>query len=417
MKNRVKILILLLTLLSIIGCGGKESNENYLKISTWKGGGEDFLSEMTDLYQKENPDVKIEIEVVDATQYDNNMKIRNTANQLSDIFTTRVTTMEMYKDSVISLDDIEASSINPYAAKFKVNGKIQGIPIYAFREYVYYNKNIFNELGLQIPTTWNEFISIVKKINVNNKYIPLSLGAKDSWVVYPFNEFMPFLEPKGNDIWSGMAEDNTPFSKGKPFYEAYKKINQLYSLKPAGDDPLGYGWNQGKDMFLGNKTAMLAAGQWFWGELGEEVPQNTKDNIGVFLLPVRDTKVDKFRTLTMAETFLSIPKTTKNKELAKDFINFMAKNSDKVKSNKDTIQPNGESKVGSLFATAIKKTKETGELVDVLNHGGGDKFLKISNSIQFNVKTMGQEMLMNKDFEKYMEKYNKKWSESRKKIN
>lgn len=417
MRIRFKILILLLILLSIIGCGSKKSNKNHLKISTWKGGGEDFLSEMANLYQKENPQIKIEVEALDATQYDNNMKIRNTASQLSDIFTTRVTTMEMYKDSVISLDDIAASSINPYAAKFKVNGKIQGIPIYAFREYIYYNKHIFNELGLKTPTTWSEFISVVEKIKNNNKYIPLSLGAKDSWVVYPFNEFMPFLESKGDNVWSNMANDDTPFSKGKPFYEAYKKINQLYSLKPAGDDPLGYGWTQGKDMFLGEKTAMIAAGQWFWGELGEEIPQTTKDNIGVFLLPIRNTKEDKFRTLTMAETFLSIPKTTKNKELAKDFINFIAKNSDKVKSNKDTIQPNGESKVESLFASAVKKAKESGELVDVLNHGGGDKFLKISNSLQFDVKAMGQEMLLDENFESYMEEYNKKWSEARKKIN
>jgi raffinose/stachyose/melibiose transport system substrate-binding protein len=208
-----------------------------------------------------------------------------------------------------------------------------------------------------------------------------------------------------------------PFTVGKPFYEAYKKINELYSLNPAGKDPLGYGWTQGKDMFVGNKAAMIAAGQWFWDELGDDISVDVKEDIGAFLLPLRKDKSEKYRTLIMAEVFLSIPKTSENQDEGKKFIEFVFANSDKIKKNENVILPDGTTKMQPLFEEALKVAEESGQIENVLNHGGGENFVKISNAIQFDVKAMGQEMLMGQDFDKYMENYNNKWSEARKKLN
>lgn len=222
--------------------GGSEKVE--LSFVTYSGTGEDFMMELnsiSDAYNKVNPNVTIKMEKVPATEYDNTMKIRNSAQKLPDIFPVRVITLENYKNILTPLNDLEATKLNKFAKDYAIDGNIYGLPMYGFNEFVYYRKSIFNELGLEVPTTWEDFNSITQKLKASGEYIPMALGGKDSWVTYPFNEFFPFLVSGGNDVWSKMAAEDEPFSPGKPFYTAYSMLNEFYKTKPFGDDPLGYG--------------------------------------------------------------------------------------------------------------------------------------------------------------------------------
>ena len=44
-----------------------------------------------------------------------------------------------------------------------------------------YNKDIFNELGLEEPKTEEEFFAVLEKIKANGTYMPLVLGTNDQW--------------------------------------------------------------------------------------------------------------------------------------------------------------------------------------------------------------------------------------------
>ena len=44
-----------------------------------------------------------------------------------------------------------------------------------------YNKDIFKELGLEVPTTEAEFFAVLDKIKENGSYIPLAMGTVDQW--------------------------------------------------------------------------------------------------------------------------------------------------------------------------------------------------------------------------------------------
>ena len=298
-----------------------------------------------------------------------------------------------------------------------IDGNIYGLPMYGFNEFVYYRKSIFNELGLEVPTTWEDFNSVTQKLKASGEYIPMALGGKDSWVTYPFNEFFPFLVSGGNDVWSKMAAEDEPFSPGKPFYTAYSMLNEFYKTKPFGDDPLGYGWDQEKNMFVSKKAAMLAAGQWFYMDLAKDLSKEDLEDIGVFVIPTRKTKDENFRYLVTAEVFLAIPKYSKHQEEAKEFINWLF-TSDYYKEFIKYMQVlptvDGVEISGDIFSEAVNSIPNP---EPVLQKGGNDAYRQISNFISFDVKRMGQEMLQGVDFEKYMAEYNQKWKEARKNIN
>lgn len=416
----------LCTLVLMAGCGSSEEKEAKkdekveLSFVTFVGTGEEYmmdLNSISDAYNKINPNVTIKMEKVPATEYDNTMKIRNSARKLPDLFPVRVVTLENYKNILTPLNDLEAAKVNKFAKDYAVDGNIYGLPMYGFNEFVYYRKSVFKELGLEIPTTWNEFKELTAKIEASGKYTPVALGAKESWAVYPFNEFFPFLVPGGDNIWSKMAQDPAPFSKGKPFYNAYSMINDYYSMKPFGQDPLGYGWEQEKNMFISKKSAMIVIGQWFYTDLKKDISPDQLDDVGVFVLPVRETKEDKFRYLVTAEVFLAIPEYSKHKEEAKAFLNWLFtsdyyKEYIKYMNVLPTVE--GVELKGSLFGDAINAIPNP---EPVLQKGGDAKFREIANFISFDVKKMGQEMLQGVDFEKYMEAYNKKWKEAQESIN
>lgn len=405
------------------GCGQKEGDtpkqESGKKVEltfvTYTGTGEEYMMEtnsLSEAYNKVNPNVTIKIEKIPATEYDNTMKIRNSAQQLPDIFPVRVVTMESFKSVLTPLNDLDAAKVNKFAKDYAIDGNIYGLPMYGFNEFVYYRKSIFNELGIKIPTTWGEFEAVSKKIKDHGQYTPLALGAKDSWTTYPFNEFMPFLVSGGDDIWSKMAVEKDPFSPGKPFYEAYNMLNQYYSTKPFGEDSLGYGWEQQRNMFVSKKAAMLAAGQWYYMDLEKDLSKENLEDIGVFILPARKTEKDPFRYLVSAEVFLAIPKYSKNAAETKEFLNwFFTSEYYKDYVTFLNVLPTVEGVGGkeSIFNLAVQNLPNP---EPVLQKGGDEKFRKIANYISFDVKRMGQEMIQGVDFPKFMDEYNKKWTEA-----
>lgn len=416
MKNIMRFFTFLLIGIFFISCGKEEKTSTTNNVLSLVLFGEYYKDEnnvkkLVEAYKKEFPDKELKVEVLPATEYDNTMKIRNSANKLPDLFVTRVITMNDFKNVLKPLTDSKAAKLNRFANEYAIDGNIYGVPFYGFNEFVYYRKSVFNELGLNVPTTWGEFIELQEKIKQSGKYIPMALGGKDSWSTYPYNEFMPFLEKDGKDIWTKMGNDDSPFSQGKPFYEAYKKIDQYYKGKYSGDS-LGYGFTQARDMLISKKAAMLTAGQWFYSDYLKEFGNNGEEDLGVFILPTRNNKSETSKYLVTAELFLGISKDSKNSEEAQKFLDwlFSSEYYKKTIEEMNVLSAVSDIKGESIFSKAISEI-DNPEII--LQKGGDTNFKKIANFISFDVKRMGQEMMQGVNFNEYMEEYNKKWKEAK----
>lgn len=413
-----KILGGLLIMGTLIGCGQKDEAK-VLTFSTWEGTGEQFFMDINDInteYKKINPNVTIKIEKIPNTEYDTTMKIRNTAKQLPDIFAIRNKHMYSYRDAVHDLSDLNASKINTFAEPYKINGKVVGLPMYGFNEYVYYRKSVFNKLGLEVPQTWNEFLGVVEKINSSSDLIPLAIGGKDLWTTYPYGQFVPYLVENGDNLLNQMGDMNSPFSEGTSVYKGYEKVNQLFKLKPAGENPLGYGWSQEKNMFLSGKSAMIAVGQWFYKDFMKDASEEDKNDLGMFLMPVRDTKDDKFRYFVTGEVFLGVPKSTKHEKEAKEFIEwFFASNYYKDYINYMQVIPTveGVELTDSPFKAVTDKVEN---LQAVYQIPGGENYTKIKNETRYDQNQLSQELLSGSDFKQLMEEWNKKWNDAKGKV-
>jgi raffinose/stachyose/melibiose transport system substrate-binding protein len=420
LKRKICFMITGISLFSFfaMGCsktgpdGAKEEKKVTLKLATWGETDYKYMTETNSLaeaYKKDHPNVTIELEQIAKTEYDNTMKIRNTAGELPDVFPVRQANLAQYADTMIPLNDLKAVENNIYAKETMINGNVIGIPQAVFNEFVFYNKNIFKEYNLQVPTTWDEFIKVAETIKAGNKYTALLLGLKDSWVNYPFNEYMPMLEAGDGQYYNKMATQDEPFSKGQAFNTSYNKIQKLFDAKVSGDDPLGYGWDQAGAMFVGGQGAMLAAGSWYKDSYNQAGGKD--EDLGVFLLPTRNTTSDPFYTTAMTEFMWGIPKTSKNQAEAKEFLEwFFASDYYAKAMEAQGVKPTvkGLEYDDKFFAQAFEgiDAKPVTVFYD-------DTYTKVMNAMKFDVKAIGQQMAAGQSFDSMVDDLNAQWKKAR----
>lgn len=419
-KNSILLTVLIFLFSGILlqATGQSEAEEEVtLKFVTWDSIIYDYMTvtnPISDLYNQTHPNVKIEIEKSQNSEtFEQTMQIRAAAGELPDVLPLKPYMLEKYKDLMLPLNDHPSVDSNKFAELYAIDGSIIGLPTASFNEFVYYRKSIFKELGLSVPKTWGEYIDLLVSIKNDGQYIPLAMGLKDAWPVYPFNEYMPLLESGSGNYYNEMAEVDNPFAEGKPFYRSYSRIQEMMDLEVMGSDPLGLGWDQVKVQFAAGEAVMMAAGQWFISDYVDNLGGDV-DDLGVFFLPVRDSISEPQYATVMADTFFGVPKEGKNIDASKEFIRWF------FDEYYEQILPSlGVSSVVEGIEVTGNPVLEQIALLDkpefILVEADGADFTSIKNNIQFDVKRIGQEMAAGyyDSFDAMMQKFNSLWADAR----
>lgn len=395
-----------------------------LVFAIWDNNLMSFIDEndMVGKFQEKYPDADIEVEKIkDDSEYWNAMKMRASANQLPDVMFNKPFTLSRFKDYLLDLSDLDAAKNNELADGYAIDGQILGVPMTAGYEYVYYWKDMFEEAGVEVPTTWSEFEDVTQKLQEhfgadNDDFMALALGAKDEWPDYPFMEFMPALESGNGQNWNDMATQDEPFAEGTDIQKAYSKIYDLFSSGVCGKDPLGIGNDQATALFAQKQAAIIALGD--WGLQNIENGTDDYSELGTFYLPTRDTEEDPFRVIVQGDSFMGVTTHSENPELAKafvewfyseewypDYLNYITsassmtnfpKEKDPILAEADTAQPDAEL---------------------VMYDGGGDDFQAIQNETTFDYKKLGAEMFTDGfDLTARLDELNTKWTAAREKL-
>lgn len=406
------------------GGGASEDLSGNLVFAVWDKNLMDYIDEndMVGKFQEKYPHADIEVEKIkDDSEYMNAMKMRASANQLPDVMLNKPFTLSRFQDYLLDLSDLEAAKNNELASGYALDGKILGIPMTTSYEYVFYWKDMFQEAGVEVPTTWSQLEEAAKTLQdyygaENPDFMAIAMGAKDEWPDYPFMEFMPALESGNGQNWNDMAKADAPFAEGTDINKAYNKAYDLFTSGVFGKDPLGLGNDQVTALFAQKGAAMLALGDW-----GLQNIQNGTDDysqLGTFYLPARDSESDPFRVIIQGDSFMGVTTHSKNPELAKAFVEWFY--------SEDWYPGYINYVTNSSSMTNFPKEKdpilaEADELQPdvelVMYDGGGDDFQAIQNETAFDYKKLGAEMFTEGfDLQAKFDELNTKWAAARAKL-
>ena len=147
---------------------------------------ETTLTELADQFNAEN-EYGITVTLVNQGSYDD-LSTKLTANAaagtLPDMAQTYNSWLMPYLDMVVPLDDFIASDfdnyddiLQSYRDENTIFGFTSGLPFNKSTYVYFYNKTMFDELGLEAPTTWEDLVTIGETF-MNEKNM-VSLGYDD----------------------------------------------------------------------------------------------------------------------------------------------------------------------------------------------------------------------------------------------
>lgn len=198
----------------------------------------------------------------------------------------------------------------------KIDGKNYVVPVAVATLGVYYNIDMFKELNLEIPQTYDELIEVAKKIKAAGK-TPFYFSDKDAnpirqEVVSRMGLQMTNVEAFLDSVMKGDAHitDNAEF---KPFAQ------KLYDLRKYGQqDALGTGYDDALREFANGKSAMWYTGIWAVPTIKQSNP-----NLNFAMFPMPADKAEDTKVQVSVDTALGLPAEGKNQGEAKKFIEFM----------------------------------------------------------------------------------------------
>lgn len=227
------------------------------------------------------------------------------------------------------------------------DGHVWGIPDWVLHTSVWYNKAMFAEQGIEVPTSWDEFREAAKKLTVDTDNdgqidvygfpVPMSPTLVATQTFYPFlcSEGMTILDPKTGEY---LFDKNIDAE-----IEIMDYIIDLYK-EASPPDALSWAWSDYRNGLVEGNVAMTLD----MGAVVKIAMENNPDmvqNLGCFDLPAKNgpaaanfggtynmlaTKQDDPAKEELAKEFLRrlyVPERTAERALSRPLFAFPSQNS------------------------------------------------------------------------------------------
>ncbi|MFE5321571.1 ABC transporter substrate-binding protein [Paenibacillus sp. NPDC056579] len=203
------------------------------------------------------------------------------------------------------------------------DGKLYGAPLGSTPNGgVWYNADLFNELGLKAPTTLQEFIDVCEKLKAAGK-TPIALGFKDNWTVTMFLSL--WLESYGfaNDPQFGKKLYNGEIKLDDPaFQTVYKNVQKFKESGYFNKNALSIDWPASGQLFASGDAAMIIQGPWMPGTNKDNIKKGGFKSFKIGYFPLMDEK-GKSAIPLGTNASLAINSKTKLVEESKALINLI----------------------------------------------------------------------------------------------
>ena len=330
---------------TLTGCGGssdagssaKSSGKTELELFSTKPENKDTIQKLVDKYNESHDDVTVKVTAPpDAGTV---LKTRMAKNDMPDIVAmggdnnyTEVEGAGMLLDlgDQDYIKDVQEAYIDMvYDVNKDKEETIYGVPFATNASGVIYNTEKFEELGLEVPKTWDEFIDVLQKIKDAGEQ-PLLMTYKDAWTALaPWNSIAADLAPES------FADDR---KAGKTtFVGTHEEIAEKYLtlLDYAQDDYMGLSYDDGNKKFANGDAVMIINGNW---AISQYRNANPDVKINMFALPSSNDESQN-KVTSGVDVLLGVSKSSSNVDAAKDFVSFMMEESfaDDRKAGKTTF--------------------------------------------------------------------------------
>jgi len=298
-----------------------------VKLTVWSWRTEDVAAynEIFDAYEKKHNGVTIEFKAFKNTEYNTILSTGLTKSGGPDVAMLRSyggLQPVIEAGALLPLDDeVDLSEFaKPVldASRGKKDGKVYGVPAALQTIQVFYNKKIFADAGVAVPTTWAQLTAAMATLKAKG-VVPLATTAKDTWMLPIVHEAFGAARYGGTDFQQRLLSGQTTLLD-PAYVDSIAVLKQLQPFMPK--NVAGVAYTDAQILFMTGKAAMFPGGSF---ELGFFTAQNPDLELGVFSAPPPPGAVSS-QPLTpgFADASFGVAKQTKQRKEALELVRWMA---------------------------------------------------------------------------------------------
>jgi raffinose/stachyose/melibiose transport system substrate-binding protein len=188
------------------------------------------------------------------------------------------------------------------------NGNVYAFPVDYKTWGVFYNTKIFDELGIEIPSTQSELIAVSKKIEA---------AGYDVWADWYKDGASVDIQTR-IVVWTRAAQRGD-YDLFEQLMSGNKKLADYPYVKEALDDwatrlqfnrndALSNSQNQAIELFVSEQAAMFFMGSWSIGDIETAAKGNPNFSYDFFLCPISENPNDVIMNIQIDDAFMVNPK-------------------------------------------------------------------------------------------------------------
>ena len=252
----------------------------------------EFMNDFNTKFQEQNPNITVDMAVVNAGDLSTTTQTRLTANDVDvvDLFGFANAAQPYMKDvtppnwqALIDSGLLMDLTDQPFVANYAENA-IKDAGTYNDKVYeinlgrvvysgIYYNKDMFTANNVEIPTTWSELVAACATFKAAN--IPcMTAGGKDGWPIFvgaygllgsEFPDQAAYIE----GLWTGTIKYNDEKN-----LDMWTKM-QIYAHDMMEEGASGIAGDAAPGRFASGAVAMFPSGTWSAPAIDEAQPEFT----------------------------------------------------------------------------------------------------------------------------------------------
>ena len=275
-------------------------------------------------FEEAHPEISVTFSPSAPTEYNSALGAKLDAGSAGDIITCRPfdASLALYqKGQLEDLTDLEGmdnfSDVAKVAWSTDDGAHTFCVPMASVLHGFMYNTEIFEELGLEVPETEEEFFAVLDKVKEDGSYIPLAMGTKDQWEAATMG-----YQNIGPTYWAGEEGRKALISGDQKLTD--EAWVAPYETLAKWADYMGDGYKaqtypDSQNLFTLGRAAIYPTGSWEIAPFGPQVDFE----MGAFKPPVRAAG-DTCYISDHPDIAMAINAASPNKDAARTFLEWVA---------------------------------------------------------------------------------------------
>ncbi|MDJ1006394.1 MAG: ABC transporter substrate-binding protein [Paracoccaceae bacterium] len=324
-----------------------------------------------------HPNLTVELDIVDREAWKTQIRNALSANPPDVVNWYAATRMRPYVDAGLFMDisdlweDPAMADLASTKGALTLDGAQWGVPYTYYQWGVYYRKDIFDELGLSEPSTWEEELANCQAILDSGRKC-YTIGSKFLWTAGGWFDYIN-SRTNGYEFHIELATGQVPWTDPR-VRQTFENWRQLIDMGAFVDDHQSYSWQEALPFMLEGEAAAYLMGNFAvaamrdGGLTDDQLDYYQFPTINPDVAPAEDAPTDTFHIASGAQ----------NVEAAKAFLLY-------VTSPEVQTDINGGDKLGQLPVNAAASVSD-------------DKFIQQGFDVLSNNATGGIMQFFDRDF-------------------